>query len=128
MTSAVRDMSERRRYEQRIEERNRQLAALNQELEAFSYSVSHDLRAPLRSIEGFSRILLRDYAGKQFDENAAGHLERVRTAAVRMGQLIEDLLELSRVSRAALSLEIVDLSLLAQMAVEDQVARAGAPG
>ncbi len=119
VTSAVRDMSERKRYEQRIEERNRQLAALNQELEAFSYSVSHDLRAPLRSIEGFSRILLRDYVGKQFDETAAGHLERVRTAAVRMGLLIEDLLELSRVSRAALSLEIVDLSLLAQMAVEE---------
>jgi PAS domain S-box-containing protein len=119
VTSAVRDMSERMRYEQRIEERNRQLAALNQELEAFSYSVSHDLRAPLRSIDGFSRILLRDYLGKQLDETAAGHLERVRTAAEKMGQLIEDLLELSRVSRTALSLEIVDLSRLAQIAVED---------
>ena len=62
---------------------------------------------------------MRDYVGKQLDETAAGHLERVRTAAARMGQLIEDLLELSRVSRTALSLEIVELSRLAEMAIED---------
>ncbi len=119
VTSAVRDMSERQRNEERIEERNRQLAALNQELEAFSYSVSHDLRAPLRSIEGFSKILLRDYAGQQLDETAAGYLERMRTAASGMGQLIEDLLELSRVSRTVLSPEAVELSRLAEVAIED---------
>lgn len=119
VTSAVRDISERKRYEQRIEERNRQLAALNQELEAFSYSVSHDLRAPLRSIEGFSKILLRDYTGEQLDEKAGEYLERMRAAAVRMGQLIEDLLELSRVSRTEVSFEQVDLSRLAQNAVEE---------
>ena len=119
VTSAVRDISERRRNEERIEERNRQLAALNQELEAFSYSVSHDLRAPLRSIEGFSKILLRDYSGQQLDETAAGYLERMRGAAGRMGQLIEDLLELSRVSRTELSLETVDLSHMAEAAVEE---------
>jgi PAS domain S-box-containing protein len=119
VTSAVRDISERRRNEQRIEDRNQQLAALNQELEAFSYSVSHDLRAPLRSIEGFSKILLRDYSGQQLDETASGYLERMRAAAGRMGQLIEDLLELSRVSRTELSLEIVDLSKAAASAAED---------
>lgn len=119
VTSAVRDISERKLYEQRIEERNQQLAALNQELEAFSYSVSHDLRAPLRSIEGFSRILLRDYTGQQLDKTAGDYLERMRAAAGRMGKLIEDLLELSRVSRAELSFEPVDLSRLAESAIED---------
>ncbi len=119
VTSAVRDISERRRNEQRIEQRNRQLAALNQELEAFSYSVSHDLRAPLRSIEGFSKILLRDYPGQQLDETARGYLERMRAAAGRMGQLIEDLLELSRVSRIELSFETVDLSHMAETFIED---------
>ena len=113
VTSAVRDISERKRAEARIEERNRQLAALNLELEAFSYSVSHDLRAPLRSIEGFAKILQRDYAGQLLDETASEHLQRMRSAAGRMGQLIEDLLELSRVSRAELSLEAVDVSRIA---------------
>jgi hypothetical protein len=119
VTSAVRDISERKRAEQRIEERTRQLAALNRELEAFSYSVSHDLRAPLRSIEGFAKILLRDYTGKQLDNTASEHLQRMRAAAGRMGQLIEDLLELSRVSRAELSLDLVDLSRLATDTIQD---------
>lgn len=119
VTSAVRDISERKRAEQRIEERTRQLAALNRELEAFSYSVSHDLRAPLRSIEGFAKILLRDYTGKQLDNTASEHLQRMRAAAGRMGQLIEDLLELSRVSRAELSLDLVDLSRIATDTIQD---------
>jgi PAS domain S-box-containing protein len=119
VTSAVRDISERKRAEQRIEERTRQLAALNRELEAFSYSVSHDLRAPLRSIEGFAKILLRDYTSKQLDSTASEHLQRMRAAAGRMGQLIEDLLELSRVSRAELSLDLVDLSRIATDTIQD---------
>jgi len=119
VTSAVRDISERKRAEQRIEERTRQLAALNRELEAFSYSVSHDLRAPLRSIEGFAKILLRDYTGKQLDNMASEHLQRMRAAAGRMGQLIEDLLELSQVSRAELSLDLVDLSRIATDTIQD---------
>lgn len=119
VTSAVRDISERKRYEQRIEERNSQLAVLNQELEAFSYSVSHDLRAPLRSIEGFSKILLRDYSGQQLDKTAGEYLERMRSAASKMGQLIEDLLELSRVSRIELSFEAVNISRIAETIVED---------
>ena len=123
VTSAVRDITERKQAEQKIEERNRQLADLNRELEAFSYSVSHDLRAPLRSIEGFAKILLRDYVGKQLDEAANNHLHRMQKAAGRMGQLIEDLLELSRVSRAELSLKPVNLSAMAADILQDFRAR-----
>jgi light-regulated signal transduction histidine kinase (bacteriophytochrome) len=81
----------------------------NRELEAFSYSVSHDLRAPLRSIEGFSQILLEDYADK-LDEEGKDYLGRVRAASRRMALLIDDLLDLSRVSRRPLRRELVDLS------------------
>jgi DNA-binding response OmpR family regulator len=84
----------------------------NKELEAFSYSVSHDLRAPLRSIDGFSRALLEEYAD-QLDTAGQHYLERVRAAAHRMGELIDDLLELSRVGRADLQCNPVDLSALA---------------
>lgn len=84
----------------------------NKELEAFSYSVSHDLRAPLRSIDGFSRALLEEYAGK-LDTTGQHYLDRVRAAAHRMGELIDDLLELSRVGRADLRCNPVDLSALA---------------
>lgn len=119
VTSAVRDITERKQAEQKIEERTQQLADLNRELEAFSYSVSHDLRAPLRSIEGFAKILLRDYVGKQLDEAANDHLRRMQKAAGRMGQLIEDLLELSRVSRAELSLRPVNLSAMAADILQD---------
>ena len=113
VTSFIRDITERKRAEQRIEERNQQLADLNRELEAFSYSVSHDLRSPLRSIEGFAKILLRDYSGKVLDSTGDDYLQRMRTAAGRMGQLIEDLLELSRVSRTEFSLKPVNLSDMA---------------
>jgi light-regulated signal transduction histidine kinase (bacteriophytochrome) len=84
----------------------------NRELEAFSYSVSHDLRAPLRSINGFSQILLDDYAS-QLDDNAQHHLRRICAAAERMGHLIDAMLALSRVTRADLRRELVDLSLIA---------------
>jgi signal transduction histidine kinase len=84
----------------------------NQELESFSYSVSHDLRAPLRAIEGYSGILLDDY-GDRLDEAAQRYLERIRAATTRMGQLIDDLLNLSRLSRGEMSRERVDLSALA---------------
>jgi PAS domain S-box-containing protein len=119
VTSAVRDITERKLAEQKIQQRNQQLADLNRELEAFSYSVSHDLRAPLRSIEGFAKILLRDYAGKQLDETGDDYLRRMRNAAGRMGQLIEDLLELSRVSRAEFSLKSVNLTAMAAEVVQD---------
>jgi len=85
----------------------------NKELEAFSYSVSHDLRAPLRSIDGFSQALIEDYS-ERLDETAQGHLNRIRAAAQRMGALIDDMLLLSRVSRASVNREQVQLSALAQ--------------
>ena len=92
----------------------KQLEHKNQELEAFSYSVSHDLRAPLRSIDGFSAALLQD-CGDALGDTGQRHLQRVRAAAQRMGELIDDLLELSRVGRTDLELGWVDLSEIADL-------------
>ncbi len=99
--------------EQRVVERTAQLEAANKELEAFSYSVSHDLRAPLRGIDGWSLALLEDY-GDALDEQGRQYLDRVRSETQRMGQLIDDMLQLSRVTRAEMRQEPVDLSALAQ--------------
>ncbi len=93
----------------------------NKELEAFSYSVSHDLRAPLRGIDGFSQALLEDYTDR-LDETGRNYLSRIRAAAQRMGQLIDDMLLLSRVGRVQIEREGVDLSGLAQ-AVADELRR-----
>jgi PAS domain S-box-containing protein len=95
--------------EQRVIDRTAQLSAANKELEAFSYSVSHDLRAPLRSIDGFSQALLEEYQGK-LDDTGKGYLERVRKATLRMGLLIDDMLKLSRINRAECKHESFDLS------------------
>jgi two-component system, NtrC family, sensor kinase len=95
-----------------------QLERKNRELETFSYSVSHDLRAPLRGIDGFSRILLEDYAG-QLDAKGGDYLRRIRAGAQRMAELIDDLLELSRVGRADLSRSGVDLSSIARRVIDD---------
>ncbi len=103
---------------QKVQAVNQQLKAANQELEAFSYSVSHDLRAPLRSIDGFSLALLEDYDGK-LDDSGKDYLRRVRAAATRMGELIDDMLQLSRVTRAEMRHETVDLSALADSVVSD---------
>ncbi|PTY03651.1 hypothetical protein DB347_20670 [Opitutaceae bacterium EW11] len=94
-----------------LETANRDLAGANRELEAFSYSVSHDLRTPLRSIDGFCCGLLEDY-GDKLDDEGRGDLNRVRAAAQRMGQLIEDMLKLSRVTRTEVRIASVDLSAL----------------
>jgi len=99
--------------EQRVAERTRQLEATNKELEAFSYSVSHDLRAPLRGIDGFSQLLLQKYAG-QLDATGSDYLQRIRRAGLRMAELIDDLLQLSRVSRSQIRTEPLDLSRLAR--------------
>ncbi|HVG26220.1 MAG TPA: CHASE3 domain-containing protein [Acidobacteriaceae bacterium] len=100
--------------ESRVEQRTRELAVSNQELEAFSYSVSHDLRAPLRTIDGFSLALQEDFADKLNDEGR-DYITRVRNGVQRMGSLIDALLQLSRVTRSDVHREQVDLSLLATL-------------
>lgn len=107
MTQALRDAFAR------IELSNRELAALNKEIEAFSYSVSHDLRGPLRSMDGFSLALLEDH-GASLDAQGQDYLQRIRAASQRMARLIDELLGLSRVTRAELKLRTVDLSQMAQ--------------
>ena len=103
---------------QKIQAANQQLNAANQELEAFSYSVSHDLRAPLRSIDGFSQALLEDYT-EQLDEQGKDYLNRVRNATQRMGHLIDDMLTLSRVTRTQMQHGTVDLSTLANEVIQE---------
>ncbi|HEX7570999.1 MAG TPA: PAS domain-containing protein, partial [Verrucomicrobiae bacterium] len=104
--------------EARVRQRTAQLETANQELEAFSYSVSHDLRAPLRAIDGFSRILLEDY-GDKLDADGKDSFNRIRAASQRMGQLIDDLLQLARHSRSEIRRGPVDLSALARAVVEE---------
>jgi signal transduction histidine kinase len=99
--------------EQRVIERTEQLKAANKELEAFSYSVSHDLRAPLRAIDGFSRIFIEDYADK-LDDEGRRILDVIRKNAQNMGQLIDDLLAFSRLGRKQIETSIIDMSELAQ--------------
>ncbi|BBP01566.1 sensor histidine kinase [Sulfuriferula nivalis] len=104
--------------ESKVQGRTLALQVANQELEAFSYSVSHDLRAPLRSIDGFSLALLEDYADK-LDAEGRNYLERLRANAKRMGQLIDALLGLSRVSRLDMQLSLIDVTALAQQIVNE---------
>jgi PAS domain S-box-containing protein len=107
-----------RTLEARVALRTRELSQANQELEAFAYSVSHDLRAPLRAIDGFSKVLAERYADK-LDEAGLDYLARVRGAAGRMGELIDALLKMSRVSRGALKSEPVDLARMASEIIDD---------
>jgi len=95
--------------ERRVVDRTSQLEAANRELVAFSYSVSHDLRAPLRSIDGFSQALLEEY-GHHLDDTGKAYLERVRKATQRMGMLIDDMLKLSRITQTEMNRDAVDLS------------------
>jgi len=106
------DISAIRQREQELTAMTRRLEIVNQELESFSYSVSHDLRAPLRAIDGFSQALLEDY-GERLDDEGRDYLQRVRAGAQRMAELIDDLLDLSRVNRSEMKPEWVDLSALA---------------
>ena len=107
------DVTDRKRLEQHLIQRTAQLESINKELEAFSYSVSHDLRAPLRGINGFSLILLEDY-GSQLDDQAKTYLERVLSETQRMDHLINDLLEFSRLTRTENKTENINLSIIAQ--------------
>ena len=95
--------------EERVKVRTVELEAANTELEAFSYSVSHDLRAPLRAIDGFSMALIEDYADK-LDKEGLNFLDRVRGASQRMGELIDDILTLSHMTRLEVERETIDLS------------------
>jgi signal transduction histidine kinase len=104
--------------EQRIKARTKQLEAANKELESFAYSVSHDLRAPLRSMDGFSAALLEEYSTK-LNEEGKDYLQRVRAAAKRMAQLIDGMLELSRMTRTEMRHDSVNLSSLARAIAED---------
>jgi PAS domain S-box-containing protein len=122
LRGAMLDVTERREAEEavrllnatlerRVEDRTAALEAANRELESFSYSVSHDLRAPLRGIDGWSLALVEDY-GAVLDETGRGYLQRVRAETHRLGLLIDDLLKLSRTTRAELRPETIDLSAL----------------
>ena len=111
-TAIIRDITTRKQGEEQLQSYAAQLEAANKELEAFSYSVSHDLRAPLRSIDGFSQALLEDYHDR-VDDTGRDFLQRVRAASQRMATLIDDLLSLSRVTRGELQVREVDLSALA---------------
>ena len=108
---AMRDLNSE--LERRVRARTAELEASNRELEAFSYSVSHDLRAPLRAIDGFSQIVIEDYESA-LDDAGRSHLRRIRAATQRMASLIDDLLELGRITRATLSRRPVDLSAIAR--------------
>lgn len=126
---AIEDVTERHRAEDalrlqndeleaRVRERTGQLEAANREMEAFCYSVSHDLRAPLRAIDGFAQELLQSYADR-VDDRGRHYLTRVRASSQRMAVLIDDLLQLSRLSRVEMRHEAVDLSALATAVVAD---------
>jgi light-regulated signal transduction histidine kinase (bacteriophytochrome) len=114
----IRDIRERAKAEKELRKAYNEVKTINKELEAFSYSVSHDLRAPLRSIDGFSAALLEDYVDV-LDEQGKNYLQRVRAATQRMGKLIDDMLMLSRVTRSKMKYEQINLSHLAQTIINE---------
>ena len=129
VSGTISDVSDRRQaeeeirtlnaeLEQRVAARTTELEQVNHELETFAYSVSHDLRAPLRAVDGFSKVLLDDYAEK-LGEDGRHYLERVRAGAVRMGTLIDEILKLSRLSRQRFEREPIDISALAREIVAE---------
>jgi len=119
-TNELREYQEH--LEEKVDERTYKLKIANSELESFCYSVSHDLRAPLRSIDGFSQALLEDYSA-QLDEQACNYLNRVCASSQRMGELIDDLLSLSKVVRSDMSTSSVSLGKLATRVIEQLTER-----
>jgi PAS domain S-box-containing protein len=118
VSSAIRDITERKQYGSTMQEKNIELQAAVQELDAFSYSVSHDLRAPLRAIDGFSRILLKEY-GPTLAEEAREYLQIVRDSTVRMGRLVDDLLTFARLGRQPMSKQQVPTGTIIEQVVRD---------
>jgi len=125
MIGIVQDITDKREYEESIKKLNSnllrhatELTSINKELEAFSYSVSHDLRAPLRSIDGFSHALLEDYYNK-LDDNARDYIIRIRKATKRMSDIINDLLKLSQITRHSFEHERVNLSELSSSIISE---------
>lgn len=123
--ASVRDITMQKKAESEIMQLNDELArrtaeleTINKELESFSYSVSHDLRAPLRSIDGFSNLILKKYADR-LDESGKDYFKRVIHASQQMGQLIDDLLIIARITRAEMNLEMTDLSAMAESIASD---------
>jgi len=130
VTSAIRDISQRKQTEQEVtrlneqlEQRAAELEAANDELEAFSYSVSHDLRSPLHNIDGFSRVLIEDYANA-LDAEGLEHLNRVRSSCQQMEEIIDALLALSKMMRTEMFRQSVDLSMVACQIADELKAKA----
>ena len=118
VSAAIRDITVRKRNEELLKLQNAQLEIANKELDAFSYSVSHDLRAPLRAIDGFSQALLEDYDGK-LDSVGQNYLLLVRVVSQSMSTVIDDLLNLSRVTRTEIRREKLDLSAIVRSAADE---------
>jgi PAS domain S-box-containing protein len=118
MVLIFRDITERKQAEEALQKYTRELENANKELESFSYSVSHDLRAPLRSLDGFSRAVVEEY-GDKLDEQGKDYLNRVRKASQHMSDLINDLLKLSRLSRAEMNIQKINISEIAQSILEE---------
>jgi signal transduction histidine kinase len=114
----ARDITERKRMDVSLAEHSAKLEALNKELDSFTYSVSHDLRAPLRAIDGYSRMILKQH-GDQLDENIKRKFDLIIKSTKMMGQLIDDLLALSRLDRESLSLSRLNMGELTREVWED---------
>lgn len=125
VSGAIRDITERKRFELALQEKNRELEAANQELESFSYSISHDLRAPLRAMSGFAQILGRHLSDTASDE-VRHALNRIRENATNMGHLIDGLLRFSNFSRQSMNVTTVNPASLARGVVEELRTEGGA--
>ncbi len=118
VSGAIRDITDRKNSERALQDKNKELEAANQELESFSYSISHDLRAPLRAMAGFARILREDYE-QQLPQEARHQLDRIHANATKMGQLIDGLLTFSRLSRQALNKQSVKPAEIVRRVLEE---------